>query len=379
MSELSTTTTGGEVAAKPTSIAAAALALFAPLETEVATLAERYRDVAFDMSTPKGFKAAKDARLELRESGRFALQRLRDKTKDQLNDCKKVVDGEAARLIEIVKPVETAIDDQIAAHETKLAAEKAERDRIEAERRQKHLDAIAKIESYVAKADGLPVERIEAGLAYVRDIDVSAAVFEDFAVRASAQKDATIRALEKMIADVRQAAAAEALRIENERLQAELAAMRSQQAAPAPAAAAAAAPAAPAAAPAAEASPAPRAAEAPVAPQRPAMATYVGGRSAPAASPAPEPSSTAAAPIDTRAAAANEPSVGTKPTLRIGEISERLGHPLTAQRLRDWGIEPATREGAATLYHEHQFPLICEAVSRNALNAKAAHAQRLAA
>ena len=134
MSDLSTTPTGGEVTAKPTTIAAASLALFAPLEAEVKTLAERYRDVAFDMSTPKGFKAAKDARLELRESGRFALQRLRDKTKDQLNDCKKVVDAEAARLIEIVRPVETAVDEQITVHENKLAADKAERDRIEADR-----------------------------------------------------------------------------------------------------------------------------------------------------------------------------------------------------------------------------------------------------
>lgn len=369
MSDLSTTPTGGEVAAKPTTIAAAALALFAPLEAEVNTLAERYRNVAFDMSTPKGFKAAKDARLELRESGRFALQRLRDKTKDQLNDCKKVVDAEAARLIEIVRPVETAVDEQITVHENKLAADKAERDRIEAERRQKHQDAIAKIESYVALAEGLPIERIEAGLAYVRNIDVSAAVFEDFAVRASAQKDATIRALEKMVADVRQAAAAEALRIENERLQAELAAMRSQQAAPAPA------PAEPAATPVAEAPPVARAADAPVASHRPATSAYGGGRSTSPAAPASAPP----AAIDTGAAAANEPSVGAKPTLRIGEISERLGHPLTAQRLRDWGIEPATREGAATLYHEHQYPLICDAVSRNALQSKAAHAQRLAA
>ncbi len=374
MSDLSTTPTGGEVAAKPTTIAAAALALFAPLEAEVNTLAERYRNVAFDMSTPKGFKAAKDARLELRESGRFALQRLRDKTKDQLNDCKKVVDAEAARLIEIVRPVETAVDEQITVHENKLAAEKAERDRIEAERRQKHQDAIAKIESYVALAEGLPIERIEAGLAYVRNIDVSTAVFEDFAVRASAQKDATIRALEKMVADVRQAAAAEALRIENERLQAELAAMRSQQAAPAPAPAPA--PAEPAAAPVAEAPSAARAEEAPVASHRPETSTYGGGRRIVSAAPAP---ASPPAAIDTGAAAANEPSVGAKPTLRIGEISERLGHPLTAQRLRDWGIEPATREGAATLYHEHQYPLICDAVSRNALQSKAAHAQRLAA
>jgi hypothetical protein len=367
MSELSTTTIGGEVAAKQTTIAAAALALFAPLETEVKTLAERYRNVAFDMSTPKGFKAAKDARLELRESGRFALQRLRDKTKDQLNDCKKVVDSEAARLIEIVKPVETAIDAQISAHETKLAAEKAERNRVEAERRQKHLDAIAKIESYVAKAEGLPIERIEAGLGYVRDIDVSAAVFEDFATRAAAQKDATIRALEKMIVDARDRAAAEAQRIENERLRAQIAELQSKQA-PQPS---------PAPAPAAlqqELAPAPQAAAAPPAPS---PVGYSTGRVTREADTEPAP-----APVrqfEAGATAANEPVVSGNPTLRIGDIAARLGWTMTAEQLRSLGVEPATRERGATLYHEQQFADICDAVARRAQQAKAEHAQRLAA
>ncbi|MES2247626.1 MAG: hypothetical protein V4645_10110 [Pseudomonadota bacterium] len=378
MSELSTVTPN-TVSAQPQTIAQAALALFSPLEKEVKTLAERYRDVAFDMSTPKGFKAAKDARLELRESGRFTLQRLRDRTKEQLNDCKKVVDGEAARLIEIVKPVETAVDEQITVHENKLAAEKAERDRKEAERAQRHLDAIALIEGYAAKAEGLPIERIEAGLAYVREIDVSAAVFEDFAVRAAAQKDATIRALEKMIADARERAAAEELRAENERLQAQLEEMRRQQAAPAPAPAPAEAPAAQeevveAAAAAAEPPSPPRAVAAP-------SRGRVTHATDPAPAPAPAPAS-ASEPVRQFAAgtvAANEPAPAGVPTLRIGDIAARLGFTLTAEQLRGLGVEPAGRERGATLYHEHQFPAICDALAHRATEAKAAHALRLAA
>ncbi|ADU36187.1 hypothetical protein [Variovorax paradoxus] len=365
MSDLSTITPS-EVATQPQTIAQAALALFAPLETEVKTLAERYRDVAFDMSTPKGYKAAKDARLELRESGRFALQRLRDKTKDQLNDCKKVVDGEATRLIELVEPVETVVDDQIKAHEKKLADEKAERDRIEAERKQKHLDAIATIEGYVAKAEGLPIDRIEAGLAYVRDIDVSAEVFADFAVRAAAQKDATIRVLEKLISEARERAAAEALRLENERLQAQLDELKRQQ---------------PAAAPAAEETAAPVAQdeehrqEAEQARPRPTLTSYSVRRAvhAPVAAPAPIQQALPVAP------AANEAADHGTPALRIGVIAERLGFALTAEQLRGLGIGPASRERGATLYHEHQFPQICDALARRAAEAKAAHAQPLAA
>jgi hypothetical protein len=214
------------VATRPTTIAEAALALFSPHEATMLALAAKYRNVAFDLSTPKGLKAAKDARLELREQGRFAIQRLRDKTKDQLNDCKKVVESEAKRLIALVEPVENAVHQQITAHEEKLAAEKAERDRIEAERKQKHLDAIAVIASYVDKAQGLPVDRVEAGIAYVQGIDVSAEVFEEFAERAAEQKQVTIERLQKMVADLKAAAEAERLRLENERIAAELAAQK---------------------------------------------------------------------------------------------------------------------------------------------------------
>lgn len=364
MSEL-TTTTANQIATKPTTIAEAALALFSPLEADIATLTERYRSVAFDMTTPKGFKAAKDARQELREQGRFAVQRMRDKTKDQLNDCKKIVEAEASRLIALVEPVETDVDKQIKAHEQKLAEEKAERDRIENERRQKHLAAIDVIAGYVGKAEGLPIERIQGGLAYVRGIDVSAAVFEDFADRAAAQKQATIGALEKMISDAGERAAAEAMRAENARLHAQLAELQRQRSAPdsepEPDLVVAIAP---------PAAPAPQ--------QAPLLTNAVEEEvereeSAPALAPAPQLQAIERAP------AANEPAASGVPTLRIGEIAARLGWNMTADQLRGLGIEPAGKDRAATLYHEHQFPAICAAVARRANEAAAAHAQRLAA
>ncbi|MNL19398.1 hypothetical protein D3C87_1405960 [compost metagenome] len=105
------------------------------------------------------------------------------------------------------------------------------------------------------------------------------------------------------------------------------------------------------------------------------MPRFSGGRAprAPAAAPAPIQQ------FEAGATAANEPVVGTAPTLRIGEIAERLGWTVTAAQLRALGVEPAGTERAATLYHEHQFPLICDAIARRATEAKAAHALRLAA
>ena len=58
------------------------------------------------------------------------------------------------------------------------------------------------------------------------------------------------------------------------------------------------------------------------------------------------------------------------PTLRIGTIKERLQHmSVTAEDLRALGFEPAGRERAAPLYHEEDFPAICEAIAAQALAA----------
>lgn len=53
------------------------------------------------------------------------------------------------------------------------------------------------------------------------------------------------------------------------------------------------------------------------------------------------------------------------PTLRLGHIGKRLGFPLSADFLRVLGFEPAGRASAAMLYHEHDFPNICAALIRH--------------
>lgn len=53
------------------------------------------------------------------------------------------------------------------------------------------------------------------------------------------------------------------------------------------------------------------------------------------------------------------------PTLRLGQIGERLGFALTADFLRSIGFGPAARDKAAMLYHEQDFPRICAALVRH--------------
>jgi hypothetical protein len=58
-------------------------------------------------------------------------------------------------------------------------------------------------------------------------------------------------------------------------------------------------------------------------------------------------------------------AVQSPPSLRLGQIGERLGFSLTADFLRTLGFEPAAKDRAAVLYHEHQFAHICAALQRH--------------
>lgn len=54
------------------------------------------------------------------------------------------------------------------------------------------------------------------------------------------------------------------------------------------------------------------------------------------------------------------------PSLRLGQINERIAPlSISVEGLRTLGFEPAARDKAAQLYHEHQFPSICAALIRH--------------
>lgn len=59
---------------------------------------------------------------------------------------------------------------------------------------------------------------------------------------------------------------------------------------------------------------------------------------------------------------AEEIANDSKPTLRLGQICDRLGFTVTADFLHRLGFEPAAREKAALLFHEQDFPRICVAL-----------------
>ena len=55
----------------------------------------------------------------------------------------------------------------------------------------------------------------------------------------------------------------------------------------------------------------------------------------------------------------------TPPSLKLGQLAERLGFTLTADFLRTIGFEPAAKERGATLYHDVDFSLICAALVKH--------------
>lgn len=196
------------------------------ISADLRALAERYRDVAFDYRTPKGLEAAKAARHDLRENGRFAVQRACDKFKKDANAAKRAVDDMADSLIGIVKPREDELDAAIKAREDEIAAEKAEKARIEAERVAKHQAAIATIRNYVALANapGMTAAKLTRGMVALQAM-VFGEEFEEFAGQAEAARDEALAALEVLhgTATLREAEAeaAERQRVENERVAAE--------------------------------------------------------------------------------------------------------------------------------------------------------------
>jgi len=342
---------------------AAALAHFDAIEPTLRTLAEKYRAVAYDVTTTKGMDAAKKARLDLRENGRYAVQRAERAVKDEVNDLKRVIAPKVESLIAIVQPVEDHVHGQIAAQEEKLAAEKAERERIEAERKAKHETGIATIRGYVAAAHGRSSEQIESGrtrllgvmigddwqeyreqaeaaltetLATLQAMRDTAKAAEDAAAAAEAQRIEQARVAAEQAAEAKRLADAAAelqrqQRAEAERLEAERAELARQRAElealrnPPPA----------------EPEPAPVVdpVAPPVAVERPVITAQLDD-APPVEIPAPMP----------------------LPTLKLGAISTRLGFTVTADFLRSLGFEPAGRERAAVMYHEGDFAGICDAL-----------------
>jgi len=222
-----------QAAAPTATLKETALASFVPIEAHMRTLAARYKDVAYDVTTGKGMADAKAARLVLRDEGRYAVQRLVKRVKDEANDLKRVIDTRGDEVIAITKGIEDSIDGQITAEEERLAAAKAEAERIERER-------VAALEARIAglsvwidrcRVPGITSERIGKGINLLEQapIDDTWAEYRDRAIERRAEILGVMQKLfqQHLIAEV-EAQRLEEKRAEQARIDALLAARKAE-------------------------------------------------------------------------------------------------------------------------------------------------------
>lgn len=358
---------------------------YSKTEAALAGLRAKYSGVVFDLTTTKGDKDARAARLEL-VTLRTSLEKKRKEFKAPALAFGKKIDSEAERVTNEIVKLEVFIDQQIKADEDRRADEKAEKDRIEALRVQGIQDKISAIRAFATKCQGISSERIAIGINMVSKINTSADVFFEFQGSALAAQVETLQAMRTIHADTaaREAESEriEAQRLENERIaeqnRAQAVAMAEQQAkldkaaeelkaeqdhmnsertrlaAEAKARADAEIAAATAAAQA-EANRASAEAIAKAQAEHPAVVAAV-----------------AQFDDDVRVMltrptepARYVPHSVTAPELKLGQICTRLGFQVTADFLRSLGFEPAGRERSAILFHEADFARICIALVRH--------------
>ena len=204
--------------------AAGAVVKYSRTEAALADLREKYAGKTFDLTTTKGDDAARAARLELKKL-RTGLEAKRKEFKAPAIAFGRLIDTEADRITAEIKALEDPIDAQIRADEQRRETERLERGRVAAARRAEFEAKIAAIRGYVAAAKGLPSERIAKGLTFVEGMAFGEE-WAEFASAAAAAQGETVAALRDMLETVKAAEAAEAQRVENARVAADLAAQR---------------------------------------------------------------------------------------------------------------------------------------------------------
>ena len=217
-------------AVAPVDLRALALTRFGDWRSQAAALVAKFANVAFPVSTPKGYDEAKRALAEVR-APRYAAQNVSKASKSELATVSKAVGAEEQAVIDALAATEAAIKAQIDAEDERKAAEKAERERIEAARIEKHEQGLSTIRSYLTRcqAPAMTSERIATGIAMLEAVDVGAE-WQEYEVAATTAKGVTLTAMRDLYAaalvaedDARQR---EAQRVENARVAAELAAER---------------------------------------------------------------------------------------------------------------------------------------------------------
>jgi hypothetical protein len=170
-----------------------AIVTYSRTEAALAELRKKYAGAKYDLTTTAGDRAARLARLELKTL-RTDLEKKRKELKTPAVEFGRKIDSEAVRITSEIEALEAPIDQQIKADEQRREDERRAREEAEAARRKVHTDAIAKLAGYVTLATDLSSERIAAGIAKLQGMDLTG--FEEFQTEAVETRDRTVAALQ---------------------------------------------------------------------------------------------------------------------------------------------------------------------------------------
>lgn len=358
---------------------AVALAQFGDWRTETEAATKKLTGVVLDLTTQSKVDEAKSLRQRTVNTPIAEVRKVSKALKSKLAGVSKDIGAEEEAAVAAWTAVGELLTPQIEKREAELAAERAVKAQGEAFRKALHLALIERIKGYVDQANGLPSERIAAGVTFVQGLAFGDEC-QDFLPQYRTAHAAALATLITMRDDAKAREDAEAQRLENERVAAELAAQR----------AALEAEAAELKRQAVEMEAARQNAEAKriqaendlAAAERTSLAQtqaeIVKGTELACGIPLEtelamdEARAVMTTKSDVRAVPMGLPANSEPATLKLGTIGERLGFTLTEAFVSEvLGIQPSGKEKRAVMFKESDFPRICDALSRHVLKAKA--------
>ena len=205
-----------------TPVVVSAIVEYNATEAALADLRARFGNVLFDVTTAKGDKAARAARMEL-VTLRTALERKRKEIKAPALERCRQIDAEAQRITAEIVALEKPIDAQITAEEERKeterqAREKAERERVAAIR--ERIDLFAKL---TARAVTMTSAEIDERITRIERMEIGED-YAEFCEEALGARRAAVATLRQLYADVL------ALEVEQHRVQQEREALERQRA-----------------------------------------------------------------------------------------------------------------------------------------------------
>lgn len=158
---------------------ATSIAEFDVVESGLAEMEAKFKGVVYnDIQTKDGLARAKTDRIAVKEV-RLSVAAKAKMLKDPINKFKKVIDGQAERIIERVEALEGPIDEQIKAEEARLEAIKEAKRKAEAERIEALAVKIRGIEAFGHPAPGRGSADLAADLEVVGAIEITLDAFAE--------------------------------------------------------------------------------------------------------------------------------------------------------------------------------------------------------